>query len=230
MDSRPALAGTTIGSCVRVALSTRTRGGLQEQPTTTRRRRAARAVAGGSSSTRRRASLPIRRRAAPSRVRHRSRRRTRCRAGARGTRACRGATHPSARRGLGTCPGEYIPSLLRVCMCMHTSSARPGETAPGRQRVCICVPPRAVQSRCVLDRYMEDNGSQLSTEQKQVLRSAAKRALAPFVEGGITREMLTGAIKPRCAQRLCLHVQARLSRHLLSAPPPPLRPAPGSDP
>ena len=63
-------------------------------------------------------------------------------------------------------------------------------------------------------RYLQENGSQLSGRQKLLLQAAATRAIAPFAEGGLTREMLLAAIRPKCAQRLCLHVQI-LKRRLL---------------
>ena len=62
-----------------------------------------------------------------------------------------------------------------------------------------------------------DNGTALTLRQRALIRGAAQRALRPF-QGGISGEQIAAALEPRCAQRLCMHVQILDGRLYLVAP------------
>ena len=58
----------------------------------------------------------------------------------------------------------------------------------------------------------------LSPAQQAAVRDAARRALRPF-DAGVSREQVRAAVQPRCAQRLCAHVQILGGKLYVVAPP-----------
>ena len=64
-------------------------------------------------------------------------------------------------------------------------------------------------------------GVELNREAQIKLREekqAARRALRPF-DAGVSREQVRAAVQPRCAQRLCAHVQILGGKLYVVAPP-----------